>query len=248
MDDASTDETLNIIKRYSGTDPRIQIITNTKNKKLPSSLNIGHKACRGEYITWTSDDNNYHADAIYEMVNILNDNPFVGMAYCDFVLIDVDGHITRRISVKSYETLSNYNCIGACFLYRRSVYKKIGLYNSQTRFAEDYDYWLRVASNFQVMPIHKELYYYRIHENSLTSQTRSHQIALAKEIAIMRNLAGLNWLSRREKVEKAVYFARRAYYRKDYRSLVMHIFSAFRLSPTLAADWFHAAFMRKFVE
>ena len=50
VDDASSDQTARILKRYAELDSRIRIITNEKNLGLTRSLNIGLAACRGKYI------------------------------------------------------------------------------------------------------------------------------------------------------------------------------------------------------
>src|SRR5436190_21740360 len=55
VDDCSKDETPQTIKSY--TDPRIRYHRNESNQRLPRSLNIGFSLAKGEYLTWTSDDN-----------------------------------------------------------------------------------------------------------------------------------------------------------------------------------------------
>ena len=69
-----------IIQEYANLDARIKLIHNDINKSLPASLNIGFDSARGEYYTWTSDDNYYLPQAIEEMVNYLDnhgDEPMV---------------------------------------------------------------------------------------------------------------------------------------------------------------------------
>ena len=247
VNDASTDKTQNIIDKYASLDPRIRVVTNKVNRKLPASLNIGHRVSVGEFITWTSDDNLYHEDAIAKMLHFLQQNIGIMMTYCDYTIIDSCGNQIKKVVVPSYENLSEYNCIGACFLYHRIVYQKIGSFFNRVRLAEDYDYWLRVASNFRMMPIHNDLYFYRTHENSLTSQEKNTLISLAKEISLMRNLSGLKWLSKLEKGEKAIYFTQKAYNRRNYHRSAMYLFTAFRQSPALAMDWLRTTILRKFV-
>ncbi len=40
-------------------------------KKLPKSLNIGFEHCRGDYYTWTSDDNIMKPNAINRMLEVM---------------------------------------------------------------------------------------------------------------------------------------------------------------------------------
>src|SRR5262245_43666619 len=71
VNDCSTDETPAIIEEYAKGDSRVRIIHNATNQKLPLSLNIGFAAAKGEYFTWTSDDNYYAPNAIEKMVDVL---------------------------------------------------------------------------------------------------------------------------------------------------------------------------------
>ena len=75
VDDCSSDNTLDIIKEYEKLDSRIRVIHNEVNKKLPASLNIGFSYAKGEYFTWTSDDNLYLPSALYRMNLYLDENP-----------------------------------------------------------------------------------------------------------------------------------------------------------------------------
>ena len=56
VNDCSEDGTRRIVEEYAQNDSRVTIINNEKNMKLPKSLNIGFEVARGEYFTWTSDD------------------------------------------------------------------------------------------------------------------------------------------------------------------------------------------------
>lgn len=79
VNDASIDSTIDIVNEYVQRDSRIRVITNSTNKKLPESLNIGFESTSGEYLTWTSDDNMYKPKAIEFMVNHLDNHSDVDM-------------------------------------------------------------------------------------------------------------------------------------------------------------------------
>ena len=84
VNDCSTDNTLQIIEEYAQKDNRIKYITNEINSKLPQSLNNGFKLAKGEYYTWTSDDNKYYPTAIEEMVQFLDINNDVDLVSFNF--------------------------------------------------------------------------------------------------------------------------------------------------------------------
>lgn len=231
VDDASTDKTPEIIKRYSELDSRIKIITNAKNKKLPRSLNVGHKACSGEFITWTSDDNIYLPQAIEKMAAFLVENKGVGLVYCDLYYINSEGAITGEFSVGQPSDLVNGNCIGACFLYRRSVFLRTGFFSTRLVYAEDFDYWLRIAAIFKIEPLHERSYYYRFHDKSLTSTVKNNLIKRSAEKAISNNIARLPWLNKDERYVIAKKMATRSFVRHDLHQTAHNIIKAFYFNP-----------------
>ncbi len=168
VNDCSTDNTKKIIEQYKNVEPRIKIIDNMENQKLPRSLNIGFENANGEYYTWTSDDNRYKEDAIEMMVKCLEENSEYGMVYCDSYIINEVGEVVEKVS-RDIEELYYNNCIGACFMYRRSVAETTGIYNPEMFLVEDYDYWLRINKQFLIYHCMKCEYYYRKHDRSLSA-------------------------------------------------------------------------------
>jgi glycosyltransferase involved in cell wall biosynthesis len=72
VDDASTDSTPEILARAVKQDTRVRVIWHDRNRKLPAALNTGFSEAKGEFLTWTSDDNEYLPNAIEQMVDFLN--------------------------------------------------------------------------------------------------------------------------------------------------------------------------------
>ena len=176
VNDCSTDTTADIVERCAESDARIRAIHNSSNQKLPASLNIGFASARGEYFTWTSDDNMYLPDAIQVMAECLDACKDVSMVRASMEFIDAEGRITGQSETYTDEKMYAFNCLGACFMYRRTVRDAIGEYDVDTYCAEDYDYWLRVLQNFgTIMPIEQILYRYRRHGGSL-SETKRKQV------------------------------------------------------------------------
>ena len=176
VDDASTDATPQIAAEYAEQDARIRVVHNTQNRRLPESLNVGFAYARGQYLTWTSDDNYYAPTAIEEMVEFLNQHPEKGMVCADYVAVDANGVFVEERLVGPPEHLVRYCNVGPCFLYTRSVYEKVGEYKTALFCAEDYDYWLRVLAVEDIGVLRRSLYNYRLHAASLTA-TRQTAIA-----------------------------------------------------------------------
>lgn len=56
VNDASTDETPNIVAEFAAKDPRVRLIDNATNSKLVFSLNRGIAEAKGEFIARIDDD------------------------------------------------------------------------------------------------------------------------------------------------------------------------------------------------
>lgn len=169
VNDCSNDRTKAIIESYAIRDRRIRIINNSINQKLPLSLNIGFQEAKGDFFTWTSDDNLYKENALEIMLNKLEGNADAGLVYCDYTSIDENGMELAEIIMKEPDKLIYTNTVGACFLYRKGVFDKLGGYDPAMFLVEDYEYWLRIYQQFEILHLQKNLYYYRLHGASLSS-------------------------------------------------------------------------------
>lgn len=163
VDDNSPDHTAQVVTGFD--DPRVRYVRNDPNLKLPRALNRGFALARGEYLTWTSDDNLYAADAIERMLAALTDTRS-DLAYADYWLFseqDADGHPVapqhHRLPASLRLELGNH--IGACFLYTRRLYQAVGDYDPELFLVEDYDYFLRAAKTFRFTHLAQPLYYFR---------------------------------------------------------------------------------------
>ncbi|MEI6701945.1 MAG: glycosyltransferase family A protein [Deltaproteobacteria bacterium] len=231
VDDASTDATPEILAEFARRDPRIRVIRNRENRKLPASLNIGFAASGGAFLTWTSDDNLQKPNALLKLVAFLEANPTTGLVYSHYSLIDESGKQTDRIHVRAPALLAFGNVVGASFLYRREVFEKIGGYNENLFLAEDYEYWLRIAAAFPVGILREDLYGYRLHSGSLTS-LRQAQIAEAHEKALLLHLDKLPWLTARGRACALFNLAHKAELCSRRMSCGQLLLKALRTSPS----------------
>jgi glycosyltransferase involved in cell wall biosynthesis len=186
VNDGSTDETLKIIKSYK--DKRIKYIKCKKNQGLPKALNLGFSKATGEYLTWTSDDNLYHETAIEKMLSFLKDKK-CSFVYCDYYRFNNENLSSCNIfKLPNLDPLKNEDLIGPCFLYSRNVKEIIGEYDPEKELVEDYDFWLRVSKRFSMCHLGEPLYFYRIHNKSLSS-LRYDEIRIADFLVKLKNNA-----------------------------------------------------------
>lgn len=169
VDDNSPDATREVVASFD--DPRIRYVRNEPNLKLPRALNRGFSLARGEYLTWTSDDNLYDEHAIQRMVEVLQgrDCDFIYADYYLFADLDGTGHPLdiHHDKLPGKVQLEKGNHIGACFMYTREVYEAVGEYDPELFLVEDYDYFMRIAKRFRLCHIPEPLYYFRRDDDTL---------------------------------------------------------------------------------
>ena len=163
VDDNSPDDTAAVVQSFD--DPRIHYVKNDPNLKLPRALNRGFSLARGDYLTWTSDDNLLAPTAIEKMVGVLatGDCDFVYADYWLFSEQDANGLplAPQHDHLPDTLQLDKGNHIGACFMYTRRLYEGVGDYDPELFLVEDYDYFLRAARQFRFCHLAEPLYYFR---------------------------------------------------------------------------------------
>jgi glycosyltransferase involved in cell wall biosynthesis len=220
LDDCSTDATQIIALDYASKDRRIRYYKNDTNLRLPRNLNKGFSIARGEWLTWTSDDNYYYPTALEKMLSVAKK---FGREYviASSIVINSEGEKTEdwTVPIDAYER-SIGECVGnACFLYSRNVYEKTGDYNPEAILCEDFDYWQRICMKFQPAIITEPLYAYRKHASSLTSTLNHTEICNNIKTMLGRNVSGYGKLNYRQKYYYYKELARcnRILEEKDYK-------------------------------
>jgi glycosyltransferase involved in cell wall biosynthesis len=171
VDDSSTDRTPAIIQRLAAGDERVRPFRHDTNRKLPAALNSGFAQAQGGYCTWISDDNLYRPQALETLVTFLKKNEDVDVIYSGYSRIDEAGLPFSPGLMFAPEYLGyRGNVISPCFLFRRNVYEGVNGYAEDLFLAEDYFFWLCAAAKFNFASLPEDLYFYREHSGSLSSQ------------------------------------------------------------------------------
>jgi glycosyltransferase involved in cell wall biosynthesis len=190
VDDASSDATPDILAEFAAQDARVRVLRQPRNRRLPAALNAGFDAARGEYFTWTSDDNRMRPGMLAALAGFLSRHPDTEMIFADEQLIGEEGAPARDLDFCPHFqhppgsgairwprdpgrlNFVNENFIGGCFLYRAWTARVLGPYDERCFGFEDYDYWLRMNALFRIRHLDTDepLYDYRVHPRSLTAR------------------------------------------------------------------------------
>ena len=137
---------------------------------MPEALNIGFRRSKGEYLTWTSDDNMYLSRALEEMSCYLDQHEEFPMVCTSMLFMDEDMKYLREKMPYKQDGMYMSDLVGASFMYRRRVLAEVGEYSKQFFCVEDYEYWIRLLQRYgSIGYMSNILYLYRVQKNSLTA-------------------------------------------------------------------------------
>ena len=94
-DNASTDKTEEICRKYIKKDGRIRYYRNRVNIGAPANFESVLRLAKGEYFMWAAHDDIWHPDFIFSCVSTLEKNQNLGVAFSNIINIDSFGHAIR---------------------------------------------------------------------------------------------------------------------------------------------------------
>jgi len=179
MDDASTDETMQVLERYAG---RVTVHRNERNLGVVGNFRRGVDATASEFVCFLGADNRARADYVERCAGALIAHPFAAIAYTDMVLFGERAHIlagkvgaAKLPDVGLYHwtfpdfdasirvRMQSHNVMHGSSAYRRSAYLEVGGYRD-TGGPEDHDLFRRiVAAGHDAVRVPHPLIEYRQH-------------------------------------------------------------------------------------
>ena len=166
VDDGSTDNTEEVIRKYQEQDKRVKYIRHKKNKNGSAARNSGIKAAKAGYIAFQDSDDEWLSKKLEKQVKYFGKcSKLVGAVYCLYFLQDDSfGYInkTRLSNMKRgnvYKYLLNGWCpsITSSIMLKTQVFEKSGLFDESLPSFQDYDLWIRVAQYYEFEFINKLL-------------------------------------------------------------------------------------------
>lgn len=170
IDDGSTDNSSEVIDKYKNLDVLDITVIEQQNRGLIVSNNIALRIAQGKYIVRVDADDYLHPDMLMHLVNKLEEDPRIALAFADYYLVNEQGEIIaeeKRITL-SESNLKDRPAHGACTVIRKEVLIESGGYSEEFSCQDGYDLWLRIALKNRVEHLSLPLFYYRQHGKSLT--------------------------------------------------------------------------------
>ena len=212
LDDASNDESRDIIHEFKRKYSHIQVFLNNLNSGSPfRQWDFGVRQARGEFVWIAESDDFAEHNFLAEMVPFLKRDDRVGLAYCDAQLVDERNRpgLTFSDSRVSYEGdrwkkdfvnrgineieefLSRFNTINntSGVLFRKTAYVNAGMADHGLAYCGDWFLYLNILRSHDLAYRAAPLNFIRIHPGSTCHRYYRNNTYLEEVILILRHLA-----------------------------------------------------------
>jgi glycosyltransferase involved in cell wall biosynthesis len=173
IDDGSTDDTASIAESFG---PAVDVISR-ENAKLAATRNFGVQVAKSEWIAFLDADDLWLSNKLERQMEELSRHPEADLCYTGRVLLLQEGKTARLgqvVQVPPAEEIRkslyrNTTFLASSVIIRRSTFLAIGGHDTNLKFVEDWDTWLRLlhaGTKFAACP--EPLVKYRIHVDSVS--------------------------------------------------------------------------------
>lgn len=182
IDDASTDESVVIIREYARRDSRVTAVMHERNAGLANTLNEGLRRARHELVARMDQDDESLPQRLGAQKKFLDAHPRVAAAGSWVLHMGTRAEFDRLVRVPTEHneiaaTLSRENCLyHPSVMLRRSAVLEAGGYRGEFKNAEDYDLWLRLVRTHQLANVAEPLLRYRFSIDGMTLSRKWEQL------------------------------------------------------------------------
>jgi glycosyltransferase involved in cell wall biosynthesis len=193
IDGASTDGTVEILKRYEERvrggewadrcrGVRFRWVSEP-DRGQSDAIGKGFRMAGGQICSWLNSDDTLLPGALGKVLETFRRNPEAGLVYGKVYFTDASGEIVSEVETgpTDYEGLAALNllCQPGVF-FRRAAWDAVGGLDENLHYAMDHDLWIRMACRFPLVYLPEPMATYRLHGKSKTGAAR-HAVAFQEE-------------------------------------------------------------------
>ena len=171
------EEMQRVLADYSAKDSRVRFCNLKENLGIAENTNRAFSMAKGEFMGLLDHDDLLAPNALYEIVQALQDHPQADALYTDEdkVTTELDEHFQPHLKPDfNLDLLRSNNYICHFFVVRRSIVEKAGGFRKEFDEAQDYDFIFRCTENArEVLHVPEILYHWRTHKASTADNPAS---------------------------------------------------------------------------
>jgi glycosyltransferase involved in cell wall biosynthesis len=166
MDAASTDNTLELLRKYSAQYPHIMRFVSEKDRGQTHALNKAVAQTRGQIIGWLNSDDTFEPGAVSAAVEFFAAHPDVDLLYGDANFTDPHDRIIApcaHIEPYNWHRFVHYTdfIVQPAAFFTRRAFEAVGGGDESLHYAMDYDLFLKMAAKFKVAYLPRVLANYK---------------------------------------------------------------------------------------
>lgn len=175
VDDASTDNSMEIIEPYLNKHPNIQLFKNKENKGVGYTKRQCIEEANGEICGFVDPDDALTPNAVSTMVQAHLQHPKTALIYSNYyacnhqLTIKKVCNTDQVINADPYFFNDTTTYISHFATFKKEFYIRTEGINPVLKCAEDLDLYLKLYDIAPCLHLAQTLYYYRIHRNGLTA-------------------------------------------------------------------------------
>lgn len=191
IDDASTDDSVAVIREIIKNDTRFRFYQNPVNYGYQKTVKRAIELSKAEIFGRLDPDDALHPEALRVSVRAHLENPAVGLVYSNIIYCDsalVPQHVSKGKQIESLDE-SYYNLDGTIWpfsTFKRKIYDRTSGIDISNRRAEDQDLYMKMCDAAPVKYIDADTYYYRIHDGGLSTQANVEKAFFWQWVAIVK--------------------------------------------------------------
>jgi glycosyltransferase involved in cell wall biosynthesis len=180
IDGASTDQSVEIIKRY---EPWLTYWVCEKDRGQSHAINKGFKHATGELLGWLNSDDWYTEGALFKVASAYLEDKSVGAVYGQGHIVDKQGnvtHIPKLVQIDKQSLLDWAN--GSDFmqpscLFTKKAWLDCGPLDEGLNYSLDVDMWLKISEKYRFRKIEDLLSMSLTHSDAKTTVMRNAMFA-----------------------------------------------------------------------
>lgn len=203
VNDGSTDETPEVLARYADRDPRIRPV-HQENGGTGAALNAALARARGDWVCWLSTDDEFFPEKLAAHRRWIGEYPGIKFFHHLFRLryektgVEEDRDLWGGGAPPDgcdIAGLMRWNYVsGISICVERALWERVGPFDAQLRYAQDYDMWLRLMTAAPAKFIPERLVLNRNHDEQ-GSETFVEACYYDGGLAAIRYLSERSWRS-----------------------------------------------------